>query len=234
MDTSPDVLAETVRAKRIAIDNDLEVLRVRLQKLRKMDPRRIDGASWTMVAVAIAAGAGVLWYWARQRPVSSLHRLFLHALAELYSTEQELVHALRRMADRASHPELKQALEQHLHATAGHVERLERVFRSIGKTPRGARSSAVALAMREADRLLKRGGAAEVRDAWLIGSAQRLEHIEIANYGTARTFAETLGHTHAAQLLQETLDEERVADEKLTRLAERFVNPQSLRPVRRA
>ena len=74
----------------------------------------------------------------------------------------------------------------------------------------------------------------DVRDAWLIASAQRIEHIEIANYGTARTFAATLGYTHAAELLQQTLDEERRTDEKLTSLAERFVNPQSIRSAKSA
>ena len=118
--------------------------------------------------------------------------------------------------------------------TAGHVERLDRVFRSIGARPKRGAYDAVAGIIAQTERLLTRKVAPEVRDALLIASAQRIEHIEIANYCTARTFAETLTYRHASELLQQTLEEERSADAKLTRLAERFVNPQSIRSTTRA
>lgn len=235
MDASPEVLAENVRAKRVAVDNDLEMLRIRLQKA---DPRRLDFARWTPAAkraLPIAAGLGVLWLWARRRrSIGSLQQLLVHELRDLYATERELVPALARMAAAAHHAELKQAFSQHRLETEAHVERLERVFRSIGERAKLGTADTIAAIVHEAERLLKRKVDPDVRDAWLIASAQRIEHVEIAGYGTARTFAEMLGYTHAGQLLQETLEDERAADEKLTRLAERFINPQSIRSARTA
>jgi ferritin-like metal-binding protein YciE len=227
MDTRPESLAEEVRAKRVAIDNDLELLRVRLQKA---DPRRIDTARWVKTAAPVVAGIAAAWLWTRRRrSVRSLHELLVKEVSDLYASEQQLVPALARMSARATNLELKQAFEQHRLETIGHVERLERVFRSIDARPTRGAYDAVAGVIAEAERLLKRKVDADVRDAWLIASAQRVEHIEIANYGTARTFAETLAFTQAAHLLQQTLEEEKNADGKLTRLAERFVNPRSIR-----
>jgi ferritin-like metal-binding protein YciE len=232
MDASPEVLAETVRAKRTAVDNDLELLRVRLQKA---DPRRIDFARWARTAMPVVAGVGAAWWWVtRRRAVTSLDQLLVHELTDLYATEQALIPALGRMREKASNPELKQAFDQHLLETEGHVERLERVFRSVGARAKRGASDAVSAIEVETERLLRRKVDPDVRDAWLIASAQRVEHIEIANYGTARTFAATLGHTYAAELLQQTLEEERSADERLTLLAQRFVNPQSIRSARPA
>ena len=113
--------------------------------------------------------------------------------------------------------------------TGPDVERLERVFRSLGAKPKRGSSAAVTAIISDGERLLARNVARDVRDAWLIATAQQIEHLEIATYGTIRTYAETLGYTFAAQLLQQTLEEERATDEKLTHLAERFVNPQSIR-----
>ncbi|HUE86181.1 MAG TPA: ferritin-like domain-containing protein [Vicinamibacterales bacterium] len=235
MDASPDVLAETVRAKRVAIDNDLELLRVRLQKA---DPRRIDvaralGAARPALALLAASGA-VLWWARRRRSYQTLDQLLVKELRDLYATEQLLVPALERMQAKASNPELKHAFDQHRVETEAQVERLVRVFRSVGARPGRGATGAVAGVIEEAERLLKRRVDPDVRDAWLIASAQRIEHIEIADYGTARTFAATLGYTQAAELLQQTLDEERITDDKLTNLAERFVNPQSMRSARLA
>lgn len=227
MDASPETLAEDVRAKRIAIDNDLELLRVKLQKA---DPRRLAGTPWFKTAGPVVAGLGAAWWWARRRrSVGSLEHLLLKELSDLYASEQQLLAPLQWMSAQATNPELKAAFEQHRVETAGQVGRLQRVFGSIGARPRRGAYDAVAGVIAETERLLKRKVDPDVRDAWLIASAQRVEHIEIANYGTARTFAETLSYTHAAQLLQETLEEERAADEKLTRLAEGFVNRQSVR-----
>ena len=227
MDASAETLAEEVRAKRVAIDNDLELLRL---KVRKADPRRLAGTPWLKTAAPVVAGLGAAWWWARRRrSVTSLEHLLVKELSDLYASERQLLAPLQRMSAQATNPELKAAFAQHQMETAEHVERLERVFRSIGARPRRGAYEAVAGVITECERLLKRKVDPDVRDAWLIASAQRVEHIEIANYGTARTFAQTLGYAHAAQLLQETLEEEKRTDEKLTRLAEQFVNMQSMR-----
>jgi ferritin-like metal-binding protein YciE len=228
MDASPDVLVQSVRAKRVAVDNDLELLRVRLAKA---DPRRrIDPRQIARTALPLAAGTAALWLWrSRRRRIASLEQLLVHSLTELYEAEHQLLPALDRMCAQAWNPELEQAFAQHHAETEAHISRLERVFRSIGARPRRASSSAVTAIVADGERVLARNGNRDVRDVWLIAVAQRLEHFEIANYGTARTHAETMGFVPAAKLLQQTLEEERAADEKLTRLAERFVNPQSLR-----
>jgi ferritin-like metal-binding protein YciE len=230
MDASPDVLAETIRAKRIAIDNDLELLRLRL---KKADPRRVDARRWAKTAVPVAAGTAALWLWkARRRRVDSLEQLLVHGLTDLYQAERQLLPALDAMRAQASNEELGKAFDHHRYETEGHIERLERVFRSVGAKPGRGSSAAIAAIVVDGERLLTRTVDRDVRDAWLIATAQRIEHLEIANYGTVRTYAETLGFTYAAQLLQQTLEEERATDEKLTHLAERFVNPQSIRTTR--
>ena len=227
MDASPDVLAETVRAKRVAVDNDLELLRVRLQRA---DPRRIDAALWAKRAAPVIAATAGVWLWARRRRrVDTLERLLVHSLRDLYQGELQALPALERMRARAYDEELEKAFAQHHLETEGHVARLERVFRSVGAKPARGTSAAVEAVVSDGERLLARKVDRDVRDAWLIATAQRIEHLEIANYGTARTYAMTLGYTLAADLLQQTLDEERATDEKLTTLAERFINPQSIR-----
>jgi ferritin-like metal-binding protein YciE len=228
MDTSPDVLAEQVRMKRSAIDNDLELLRVKVQRKR---PTSEDAMRWARRVAPVVAGTAGIWWWAkRRRAVDSLDELLAHALSDLYQSEQELIPALQRMSERASDPELKNAFVAHALETAGHVDRLERVFRAIGAKPKRRRhADGVAGLMDESERLLHRKIDPDVRDSWLIGSAQRIEHVEISGYGTARTYAEMLGFERAAELLQATLEEERAADEKLTLIARRFVNPPAIR-----
>lgn len=228
MDASPDVLADGIRAKRSAIDNDLEVLRVRLSKV---DPRRLDVRHLSQSVMPVVAGIGAMWWWARRRnSVDSLQELLTHDLQGLYATEHELLTALRDFAVRATDAELKHALEHHVLETEGQIDRLERAFRGVGARPRRGAADAVRSVVRDGVKLLKRRSTPEVRDAWIIEVAQRIEHIEMANYGTARTFADLLGYTQASQLLQQSLDEERAADHRLTQLAERFVNRESCRP----
>ena len=231
MDASPDVLAEQVRLKRSAIDNDLELLRVKVQRKR---PTRDDAIRWARWATPIAAGTAGLWWWTRRRrAVDSLDALLTHALSDLYESERQMVPALQRLSQRASDPELKSALAAHALDTAVHVDRLKRVFSAIGAKPkRRRRADGVAGLIDESERLLNRKIDSDVRDAWLIASAQRIEHVEISGYGTARTYAEMLGFERAAELLQATLEEERAADEKLTRIARRFINPQAIRSGR--
>jgi ferritin-like metal-binding protein YciE len=235
MDARPDVLAETVRAKRVAIDNDLELLRVRLQQAdpRRIDVKRVVRTAQPAIALLAATGA-VVWWTRRRRSYRTLEQLLVKELRDLHATERMLVPVLERMQRKATHPELKHAFEQHRLETEAQIERLARVFRSVGARPGRGATSAVTGVVEEAERLLKRQVDPDVRDAWLIASAQRVEHIEMANYGTARTFASTLGYTYAADLLQQTLEEERATDEKLSNLAERFVNPQSVRAAKLA
>lgn len=227
MDTQPDLLADQVRAKRVAVDNDLELLRVRL---RKADPRRLDLTLAARRAAPVVAGIAAAIWWARnRRSVQSLEQLLVRELCDLLASEHAQARALGGMIAQATNPDLQQALERHRTDTVAHAERLERVFRSIGTRPGRGSADGVRGVVAESRRLLGRTRDAGVRDAWLIAMAQRLEHMEIANYGTARTFAATLGYVPAAQLLQQTLEEERAADATLTSLAERFVNPQLIR-----
>ncbi len=231
MDASPDVLADQVRMKRNAIDNDLELLRVRLKKTR---PTRQDALRWARRALPVLAGTAGVWWWTRRRrSVDSLHELLVYALNDLYLAERQLVPSLQRMSEQASDSELKQAFATHASETALHVDRLERVFRAIGARPkrRGTAEGVVGI-ITECEQLLKRKVDPDVRDAWLVATAQRIEHVEISAYGTSRTYADMLDFVHAAQLLQETLEEERATDEKLTRLAKGFVNPHTIRSRR--
>ncbi|MGE3177414.1 MAG: ferritin-like domain-containing protein [Vicinamibacterales bacterium] len=232
---NPDLLADTVRAKRAAIDNDLADLRVQLvradprprigRRLEELDARRLAMNAWP-----VAAGAAALWLWNRRRQrVDSLEQLLYYGLSDIYEAEQQLLPALERMCRRAWDHQLEKAFAQHHLETEGHIDRLHRVFRSIDMRPRRTRSSSITGLIEDGERLLARSVDREVSDAWMIATAQRVEHVEIATYGTLRTYAHTLGFTFAAQLLQQTLEEERAADEKLTRLAERFINPQTIR-----
>jgi ferritin-like metal-binding protein YciE len=227
MDANPDVLADTIRAKRDAIDQDLEQLR---GKLASVDPRRrIDARQLAKKVLPVVAGTAAIWFWrTRRRRVRSLDQLLRHGLIDLYRTENQLLPVLDRMAKQAWNEDLARAFAQHRVETEGHIDRLHRVFISIRTKPARGSSAAVEALVAEGDRLMSRHMDRDVRDAWLIATAQRVEHLEIANYGTVRTYAQLLGFPYAAQLLQQTLDEERAADARLTQLAERFVNPQSL------
>lgn len=231
MDQSPDVLADTVRAKRIAIDNDLELLRVRAQAVH---PRRLVAqwsSQWSRTAVVPAVlGLIALVVWQRRRKaVASLRDLLVHELEGLVHAERQAVDVFTRMRGAAANPDLASLFSRFADVSRTHIARLDRVLRSVGA--RAGKGSSAALEAIEAEgvRLLKRERDASVRDAGLIATAQRIAHVEIANYGTARAFADTLGYTYAAQLLEQSLEEERSFDQQLTRLAERFVNPRSVR-----
>jgi ferritin-like metal-binding protein YciE len=156
--------------------------------------------------------------------LKTLEDLFLHDIKDLYNAEQQLVKALPKMAKAASSEKLRQGFEEHLEQTRGHAERLETIFDQLGKTHRGAKCDAMKGLIEEGEKLIDQNAAPEVKDAGLIGAAQRVEHYEIAGYGTARTLARRLNRTEAEELLQLTLDEEKETDEKLTQLAESEVN----------
>ena len=154
----------------------------------------------------------------------SLEDLYVQQLEDVYDAEKRLVSALPKMADAANHADLKQAFNDHLRQTEGHVKRLETVFEQLGKTPERETCEAMKGLVSEGEEMVKAKGSDDVRDAALIAAAQRVEHYEIASYGTLRTLARQLSHTQQAALLQQTLDEEGETDHRLTDLAEQRVN----------
>ena len=161
--------------------------------------------------------------------LNSMDDLFLHEIRDLHSAERQLIKALPKMARSAHSKDLKDAFEAHLEQTKIHVNRLDRVLEMLGKTSRGPVCKAMEGLLEEGTELMETEGDLEVKDAALIGAAQRVEHYEISGYGTARTFAELVGQHEAAELLQQTLDEERATDERLTDLAMAKVNERAAR-----
>jgi len=163
------------------------------------------------------------WLTEENMKLESLNELFISELQDLYSAENMIVKALPKMADKASSPELKAAFEEHLQQTKGHVARLDRIFDGIPDEDRDDKKcKGMEGIIKENEELLKEDAEPEVYDAGMIAGAQRVEHYEIAAYGTVRTYAELLGRDDWAQLLQQTLDEEKQTDAKLTQLAERI------------
>ncbi len=158
----------------------------------------------------------------------SLEDLFLTQIEDLYDAEKRIVQALPKMADAAHTPELKQAFADHLDQTREHVERLDTIFRQLGRTPERETCEAMKGLLREGEEMMSAKGDPFVRDAAIISAAQRVEHYEMAGYGTARSLAMHLGHTEAARLLQTTLQEEEASDRKLTEIAETEVNARAL------
>ena len=151
--------------------------------------------------------------------LNSLKDLFVEQLRDLYSAETQLVEALPKMASAASHDELRQAFEHHLDETRGHVDRLREIFGQLGTTPGSETCEAMKGLIAEGEEVVKAQGDSAVKDAALIAAAQRVEHYEIAGYGTVRTFADDLDLGDARDLLDQTLDEESSADKLLTKLA---------------
>lgn len=161
--------------------------------------------------------------------LNSLEDLFVNQLEDLYDAEKRLTEALPKMADAANSRELKQAFQSHLVETQQQVTRLEQIFGQLGKQPERETCQAMKGLISEGEEMIKASGDADVKDAALIAAAQRVEHYEMAGYGTARTIAQRLGHNDAARLLQVTLNEEGNADKKLTAIAEQSVNLQASR-----
>jgi len=159
--------------------------------------------------------------------MKSLHDLFVDQLKDLYNAENQLVKALPKVAKTATNPQLKKAVEAHLEETKHHVERLEQVFEEVNTRARGKTCVAMEGLIAEAKELMGEKPEAAVLDAGLIGAAQKVEHYEIASYGTLKTWARQLGLAKAAKLLEETLEEEKAADQKLTEVAEGMVNLQA-------
>jgi ferritin-like metal-binding protein YciE len=161
--------------------------------------------------------------------IETMEDLFLEQVEDLYDAEKRLVKALPKMADASTSITLRQAFESHLMETEGHVSRLENVFRTLGQDPQGHTCDAMKGLVSEGEEVISYIDQSPLRDAALIAAANRVEHYEIAAYGSARTFAETLGLAEAAALLEQTLQEEKRADQKLTQLAESMINDEALR-----
>jgi ferritin-like metal-binding protein YciE len=159
--------------------------------------------------------------------LKTLDDLLLHELKDLYNAEKQLIRALPKMAEAASSEKLREAFEEHLAQTKTHVERLEQVFERLGKSARGTKCDAMEGLIEEGKKMIEEDAEPPVKDAGLIASAQRVEHYEIAGYGTARTFASLLGHEEVESLLEQTLEEEKETDVRLTELAESEINIQA-------
>jgi ferritin-like metal-binding protein YciE len=163
--------------------------------------------------------------------VDSLRKLYVEELKDLYSAEKQILQALPKMVKKATNPQLKNAFQEHLEVTQVHVERLERIFEGLGKPARGKKCKAMEGLLEEGKEMMAEDMEDDVMDAALISAAQRVEHYEMAGYGTVRTWAQEMGETAAAKLLQETLDEERNADKSLTQLAETTINIEAMAGV---
>lgn len=157
----------------------------------------------------------------------SLRDLFLQELRELYSAENQLLKALPKMEQRAFAGDLKESFSRHLKETEGHINRLKQVFVRMGEQPKAESCEAMEGLISDGEAYIKAHAEEHIRDAALIAAAQKIEHYEIASYGTARTLAQCLEDPTAAGLLQETLNEEASTDKKLTELAEAHINMQA-------
>ena len=211
----------------------------RLRDLGKYSKRNTRNFTFRRV---VFVGGGIRYALDRQNPkpnsettkgkdrmkLDTLKTLYIDELRDLYNAENQLLKALPKMAKGASSEDLKDAFEKHLEQTKSHVERLEEVFQEIGETPKGKTCKAMKGLIEEGSEILKEDGEESVIDAGIIVAAQKVEHYEIASYGSVRTFAQLLGKDRSAELLQTTLDEESETNETLNQLAEEIVNPEAL------
>lgn len=151
--------------------------------------------------------------------LTSLNNLLLHELRDLYSAETQLVEALPKMAQAASHEDLKAAFNDHLAETRDQINRLDHIFSHMGERAEGEHCNAMEGLIEEGEEIIQESGEAHVKDAALIAAAQRVEHYEMAGYGAAHTYAKELEHRNVASLLDDTLSEEKAADKELNKLA---------------
>jgi ferritin-like metal-binding protein YciE len=156
--------------------------------------------------------------------MENLHDLFEDTLRDIYYAEKAILKALPKMAKKASSEDLTAAFEEHREQTEGHVQRLEAIFKMLDKTARGKKCEAIEGLAKEADEIIKEAETDTVRDAGMLAAAQAVEHYEISRYGTLKAWADKLGMKEAAQLLDQTLQEEKETDAKLTELAESEIN----------
>jgi ferritin-like metal-binding protein YciE len=156
--------------------------------------------------------------------MESLQELLIEEMRDIYSAENQLLKAMPKMAKKASNPQLKKALETHMKETEGQVQRLQKVFEKLGKKPTGKKCAAMEGLIEEGKEMMGEDMEEDTMDAALISIAQKIEHYEIASYGTVRTWAQQLGDEQTARVLQQTLDEEGKTDKLLTELAESSIN----------
>ncbi|WP_428487461.1 ferritin-like domain-containing protein [Rhodopila sp.] len=157
-------------------------------------------------------------------PIKTLDDLFVHTLQDIYYAENQIVKNLPTMIGKASNPELKAAFQSHLTETEGHVRRLEQVFQMHGQPVKGVDCAAMDGILEEAKEIISDCGSADVCDAAMLAAAQAVEHYEMTRYGTLVAFARQLGRADCAAVLQQTLEEEKAADKKLTTIADSRVN----------
>ena len=156
--------------------------------------------------------------------MESLQELMIEEMRDIYNAETQLTKAMPKMAKKASNPQLKKAFETHLRETEGQIQRLQKIFDKLGKKPTGKKCAAMAGLIEEGKEMMGEDMEDDTMDAALISIAQKIEHYEIASYGTVRTWAQVLGDEQTAKLLQQTLDEEGKTDKLLTELAENSIN----------
>lgn len=154
--------------------------------------------------------------------VDSLEKLLIEELKDLYSAETQITKALPKLVKASSSTELRNAFEHHLKETEGHVRRLDQIFEILGESPKGKTCDGMKGVLSEGAESMHEAQEGNVRDEAMISAAQRVEHYEMAGYGSVRSYAERLGQTTIAQILQETLDEEKAADKKLTEVARKL------------
>jgi ferritin-like metal-binding protein YciE len=159
--------------------------------------------------------------------MEALKKLLQDELEDIYDAEHQLIKALPKMIERSSSPELQQALKQHVTVTQNQIKRLEQVFQTLGEKAKRKPCKGMAGIVAEGSEMLEEDLEESTKDAAIISAAQKVEHYEIASYGTVRTLAQTLGNNEVAELLEETLDEEKEADERLTQIAESAVNSEA-------
>jgi ferritin-like metal-binding protein YciE len=159
--------------------------------------------------------------------IQTLRELYVDTLKDMYSAEKQIVRSLPKMIKAASSEDLSTALREHLEVTEQQVARLEQIFQGLGSSGRGKKCKGMQGLLEEGGELIEEGDPSPVLDAGMIIAAQKVEHYEIAAYGSLRTFAEMLGETDAVDLLDQSLVEEKEADETLTEIAERTVNPEA-------
>ena len=160
--------------------------------------------------------------------VNTIDQLFVEELKDIYSAETQITKALPKMAKASTSEELKTAFEEHLEETEGQIERLDQIFETLGVSPKGKTCEGMKGVLTEGEEVLKETEKGDIRDSALISAAQRVEHYEMAAYGAVRTYAQKLGKQQIVGLLEETLEEEKAADKKLTQIAAK-VQQQALR-----
>lgn len=159
--------------------------------------------------------------------MKNLEDLFVDTLKDLYDAEHQIVKALPKMAEQAQSKELKQGFKEHLDVTNRQIERVEQIFKELNMEAKGKRCKGMEGLIKEGDEMMQEADDPMVKDAALIASAQKIEHYEISGYGTARAYAQALGHQNIARVLDQIADEEGQADKKLTALAEGHINVQA-------